>query len=105
VEDLARAHVLALGDAGQNQTYNLDGREKITIRRIAETVLRLVTSESKLEFGPARPGDYAGKDVNSQKAQRELGWTPEIGFDEGMRRTVPWLVERLGSEISAQLKA
>ena len=105
VEDLARAHVLALGDAGRNQTYNLDGREKITIRRIAETVLRLVTSESKLAFGPARPGDYAGKDVNSQKAQRELGWTPEIGFDEGMRRTVPWLVERLGSEISAQLKA
>ena len=41
VEDLARAHVLALGDAAQNQTYNLDGAEKISILRIAETVLRL----------------------------------------------------------------
>lgn len=98
VEDLARAHVLALGDAAQNQTYNLDGAEKISILRIAETVLRLTGADRPIEFMPARAGDYAGKDVLSEKAARELGWAPQIDFDEGMRRTVPWLVERIRAE-------
>ena len=98
VEDLARAHVLALGDAAQNQTYNLDGAEKISILRIAETVLRLTGADRPIEFMPARAGDYAGKDVVSEKAARELGWVPQIDFDEGMRRTVPWLVERIRAE-------
>jgi UDP-glucose 4-epimerase len=98
VEDLARAHVLALGDTAQNQTYNLDGAEKITIKRIAETVLRLTGAERPIEFMPARAGDYAGKDVVSEKAARELGWEPQIDFEEGMKRTVPWLVERIRAE-------
>ena len=98
VEDLARAHVLALGDAAQNQTYNLDGAEKISILRIAETVLRLTGAERPIEFMPARAGDYAGKDVVSGKAARELGWAPQIDFNEGMKRTVPWLVERIRAE-------
>jgi len=103
VEDLARAHVLALGDAAQNQTYNLDGAEKISILRIAETVLRLTGADRPIEFMPARAGDYTGKDVVSEKAARELGWAPQIDFDEGMRRTVPWLVERIraGEETAA----
>jgi len=104
VEDLARAHVLALGERATNQTYNLDGREKITIRRIAETVIRLTGSPSTIESMPARSGDYVGEDVSSEKARLELGWQPEIDFEEGMRRTVPWLVERLSAERSAAVQ-
>jgi UDP-glucose 4-epimerase len=101
VEDLARGHVLALGDQGENQTYNLDGAEKVTILRIAETVLRLTGSDRPIEFMPARAGDYGGKDVLSDKAKAELGWVPEINFEEGMKRTVPWLIERLRAEEEA----
>src|SRR5207244_7150703 len=78
VEDLARAHALALGDQARNQTYNLDGAEKISILRIAETVLKLTGAEQEVQFVPARAGDYEGKDVSSEKARRELGWTPEV---------------------------
>ena len=97
----ARAHVLALKPEAENQTYNLDGAEKVTIRRIAETVLRLTGADRPIEFVPARAGDYAGKDVVSDKAAKELGWVPQIDFDEGMKRTVPWLVERIRAEEGA----
>jgi len=98
IEDLARGHVLALGDVAKNQTYNLDGSEEITILRIAETVLRLTGSATPIEFMPARAGDYSGKHVSSEKAARELGWLPGVDFDEGMKRTVPWLVETIRAE-------
>jgi len=100
IEDLARAHVLALREGAANQTYNLDGQEKITILRIAETVLRLTDSQRPIEFVPARGGDYAGREVSSEKARRELGWEPEIDFEEGMRRTVPWIIRHLANERS-----
>ena len=105
VEDLARGHVLALEGRAANQTYNLDGREAITILRIAETVLRLTGSERPIQFMPARSGDYAGTEVLSEKARIELGWEPEIDFDEGMRRTVPWLVERFAQEGTAAVES
>jgi len=101
VEDLAFAHVLALSEAAVDQTYNLDGREKVTILRIAQTVLRLTDFDQPVEFIAARSGDYAGRDVSSEKARHELGWMPQIDFDEGMERTVPWLVERLREEAAA----
>ncbi len=98
VEDLARGHLLALDEIAKKQTYNLDGEEKITIRRIAETVLRLTGSDGGIEFVPARAGDYSGKDVSSEKARRELGWVPEVPFEEGMKHTVPWLIDRLAGD-------
>jgi UDP-glucose 4-epimerase len=103
IGDLAQAHVLALKDVAANQTYNLDGSEQVTILRIAETVLRLTEGKSQIEFMPARAGDYGGKDVSSEKARRELGWTPQIDFEEGMKRTVAWLVERLREDAATTL--
>ncbi len=105
VEDLARGHVLALDESARNQTYNLDGLEKITILRIARTVLSLTGSTQAIQFTPARAGDYSGKDVSSEKARRELGWEPRIDFDEGMKRTVPWLIDRLSEVIGASQAA
>lgn len=105
VEDLAHAHVLALGDQAINQTYNLDGRETITVLRIAETVLRMTGAQQQIEFVPARGGDYAGAEVSSEKARRELGWEAEIDFEEGMQRTVSWLIAHRAEERSAAIAA
>jgi len=92
VEDLADAHVLALAPDAENETYNIDGAEEVSILRIAETVHRLVGGKG-IEFVPARAGDYGGKQVSSAKAAREIGWTPKIDFDTGMERTVAWFLE------------
>jgi UDP-glucose 4-epimerase len=93
VEDLAEAHVLALAPEAENQTYNVDGSEEVSILRIAETVRRLVGGKG-IEFVPARAGDYGGKQVSSAKAAREIGWTPKVDFDTGMERTVQWFLEQ-----------
>jgi UDP-glucose 4-epimerase len=93
VEDLAEAHVLALAPEAENQTYNIDGSEEVTILRIAETVHHLIGGKG-IEFVPARAGDYGGKQVSSAKAAREIGWTPKVNFATGMERTVQWFMEQ-----------
>lgn len=93
VEDLAAAHVLALAPVAQNRTYNLEANEPISIRELAETIGQLV-GDVEVTFGPSRPGDYKARRVSSERARRELGWTPRYDFAAGLQRTLEWYRQR-----------
>ena len=56
----------------------------------------LLGDQVKIEFVPARPGDFRGKEINYAKARAELGWEPTIEFQDGLRRTLDWFRERWG---------
>jgi UDP-glucose 4-epimerase len=100
IEDLARAHVLALDEAAENEVVNLEGAEPVSIRRIAETVLEVLGRPMDIEYVTARQGDFTGRSVSADKARRLLGWEPKVSFEDGLRRYVVWrttaesLVER-----------
>jgi len=89
VEDLAEGNVAALKHVPTNQTYNLEGLRPVTIKEIAETVKKLIGNVA-IEYEEARPGDYGGALVSSEKAKRELGWEPKVDFEEGVRRYIEW---------------
>lgn len=94
VRDMAEAHVLAMKDAAAGQTYNLEGVRKVTVLEVAEGIKRCMGGDVRIEFVPERPGDFGGKEVSGEKARRELGWTPRVDFEEGLRETVAWFLER-----------
>lgn len=94
VEDLAEGNVKALKTTAPFRIYNLDGTEKITIRQIAETIQR-VLGDVKIEYIPARPGDFSGKEVSSVRAREELGWEASTRFEEGVRKYIEWFRDRI----------
>ena len=77
----------------KNKTYNLDGEEKITIKQIAETIQKIV-GDVNIEYVPARPGDFGGKEVSSELAKKELAWGPKVSFEEGVGRYIEWYKDR-----------
>ena len=93
VEDLAEGNILAFQSIARNKIYNLDGKERITIKKIAETIQKFV-GYVKTEYVQERPGDFSGKDISSELAERELGWNPNVNFEEGIRRYIVWYKER-----------
>ncbi len=95
VEDLAEAHLRALGPAGVNQVFNLEGPEPVSVRRLAETVQAMVDPTLPIELLPARPGDYAGRPVSGQKAADVLGWQASTSFEDGMRRYLDWYLAEI----------
>lgn len=97
VEDLARAHVLALAPQAENRTYNLDGSQPVSIREIAEAVKAQV-GDVTVEYGPARPGDFKARVVRCDRAREELGWTAQVSFEDGLSRTLAWYRQRLEAE-------
>jgi UDP-glucose 4-epimerase len=93
VEDLAEGNVFALKDIAKNKIYNLEGKEKVTIRQIAETIQKIL-GNVEIQFTPGRPGDFSGKEISTERAKKELGWEVKTSFEDGIRKYIAWYKER-----------
>ncbi len=103
IDDLARAHLLAMNDRAENQVYNLEGSQRISIRDVAWTIDKVLGGGVRIEHVPARPGDYAGKEVSAKKILRELGWKPQVDFETGMNLTVEWFREKYQTRVPPEI--
>ena len=84
--------VLLQGTVGE--TYNVGTGVEKSIEEIADAVLAaLGKPESLKEIVPDRPGHDRRYLLDSSKIERELGWTPTVGFEEGLAQTVEWYAE------------
>jgi len=79
VEDLARAHLLALDAAtgGEHRIYNLGNGNGFTNREVVEVAREVTGAELPVEVAPRRDGDPATLVASSARARADLGWVPE----------------------------
>ncbi|BFU42273.1 UDP-glucose 4-epimerase GalE [Krasilnikovia sp. MM14-A1004] len=79
VEDLARAHLLALdaATAGEHRIFNLGNGNGFSNRQVVEAVREVTGVDLPVEIAPRRSGDPAALVASSAKARTELGWVPE----------------------------
>ena len=91
VRDHCRAIELALDQGEPGETYNVGSAVEASIEEIADRVLELTGKPESLKtIVPDRPGHDRRYLLDSSKVTRELGWEPEIGFEDGLRETVEW---------------
>jgi UDP-glucose 4-epimerase len=78
VSDLADAHLLALEklETEGRLIYNLGNSQGFSVREVIESARRVTGHPIPAEVHPRRPGDPAVLVASSEKAIRELGWTP-----------------------------
>jgi UDP-glucuronate decarboxylase len=69
---------------------NLGNPEEFTIRQLAELVLELTASRSKLVRKPLPADDPAQRRPDITLAAERLGWRPSIALREGLQRTIDW---------------
>jgi len=94
VRDHCRAIELALEKGTEGETYNVGSGVEASIEEIADRVLELVGKPASLKtIVPDRPGHDRRYLLDSSKIERELGWQPEIGFEDGLSETVAWYAE------------
>jgi dTDP-glucose 4,6-dehydratase len=100
VEDHAEGLLAAVERGDPGDTYCIGGRSERTnlevVRAICATVDALAPDpgiglrEELIRFVRDRPGHDFRYAVDCAHAERALGWTPRVAFDEGLRRTVAW---------------
>jgi dTDP-glucose 4,6-dehydratase len=91
VLDHCRAVERVLADGIVGETYHVGTGVEASIEQIADRVLAALGKPSSLKtIVPDRPGHDRRYLLDTTKIRRELGWAPEVDFDQGMADTVAW---------------
>ena len=93
VDDLVRG-LVAMIDSAVPGPVNLGNPEEFTMAGFAELVLEITGSSSPIVRGPLPADDPSRRRPLIGRAREMLGWAPEVGVAEGVRKTVDWFRSR-----------
>ncbi len=87
VDDLIRGLIL-LVESGEHLPVNIGNPGEYTILQLAEAVLAATGSSSQIIYEALPVDDPQVRQPDITRARQILGWEPEIGLEEGLRRTL-----------------
>lgn len=93
VRDLAEGNAACLKPEGENQVFNINGREVISITDIVKTLEDIIGKKANVKFIEDRKGNYKGRFISSEKAERLLGWKPKLTYRQAMEKYVRKIFE------------
>jgi UDP-glucuronate decarboxylase len=89
VDDMVEGFVRTMGtEHGFTGPVNLGNPGEFTMLELAEKVLQLVGSKSKLVFMPLPVGDPKQRQPDIALAKEKLGWSPKANLEDGLKETV-----------------
>lgn len=94
VEDHCKAIDLILHKGKVGETYNISSSVEKTNLDITHLILENSKKpESLIKHVKDRPAHDRRYALNSEKTRNELGWEPEISFEQGMKLTIDWYLK------------
>jgi UDP-glucose 4-epimerase len=94
VADVARANVMAMASHVSGEVINTVTGIETSVQRVAEILLALAGSDLQPEYaddaGAVKATSSASLKLSREKAKRLLGWEPQVGVEEGIRRLIDW---------------
>ncbi len=87
VEDVARANVLAI-DHGDNDIFCIGTGRGASVNELYHTLEKITGYTPEIVRAPKRPGDIYLAYFDCNKAERVLGWKPQVTLEEGIAKTV-----------------
>ncbi|HEY9107353.1 MAG TPA: UDP-glucuronic acid decarboxylase family protein [Roseateles sp.] len=97
VDDTVRGLLLMM-NSGEVGPVNIGNPGEHTMLELAEQVLRLTGSRSRLVFRPLPQDDPRRRCPDIALARSMLGWQPEVALEEGLQRTIHHFRELLGAQ-------
>jgi UDP-glucuronate decarboxylase len=89
VDDLVEAMVRTMATADDfTGPVNIGNPGEFTMLELAEKILRLTGSRSRIVFEPLPSDDPRQRQPDIQLAREQLGWEPRVGLDDGLRETI-----------------
>jgi len=96
VDDLLDGMVRLMGTpADFVGPVNVGNPEEMTIRELAEEVLKLVGGPSRLIFEPLPEDDPRQRQPDISLAKEKLGWEPRVSLEDGLKETVAYFRKAL----------
>ncbi len=92
IDDVVCANVLAM--KCNRGVFNIGSGHRISVKELAELIIQLTGSRSKIVFRDDARGDAQHTWANTDRAKAKLGWCSKVGIEEGLKRYIKWLTTR-----------
>jgi nucleoside-diphosphate-sugar epimerase len=95
VENVVGANLAAaVAPAAAGRVMNIAIGNSHTLNELVRTLRELLDSDIEPEYAPPRPGDVPQSLADVSLARELIGYEPSVGFEEGLERTIAWIVEQ-----------
>jgi UDP-glucose 4-epimerase len=91
VGDCAHANYLVVTVDHQPGVYNLGWGRPTSVKEIFFALAKITGYSRPVQHGPAKVGETRHIYLDAAKAARELGWTPTLTLEEGLKKTVSYM--------------
>ncbi len=93
VSDLIRG-LDALLESSEGDPVNIGNPQEMTLLDMANMIIRLTNSKSKIVFRPLPEDDPQVRQPDISKAKEKLGWAPEVDVADGLAKTIKWFMDK-----------
>ena len=93
IDDVVEANMKAI-KKGDGEVYNVGSGKRISVIELAEKIIDITQSDSKVVFTDPRKGDAEHTWANIEKAKRELDWGPKYDIHTGLKKYIEYVQGR-----------
>jgi GDP-L-fucose synthase len=90
VDDAARGIMLAAELYNKPGPVNLGSSDEISIRELVSLIAELTGFTGDIVFDSTKPDGQPRRKLNVDRARSEFGFSSQVGFRDGLRRTIEW---------------
>jgi UDP-glucose 4-epimerase len=91
ITDIARANILAAASDATDEVFNVASGTETSLLELAQALITVMGADVAVEFGPERAAAKVPRRLaDTTRAAERLGFTAEVGLEEGLRRLVAW---------------
>jgi GDP-L-fucose synthase len=95
VEDAAEGILLATEKYNGSEPVNLGSGMEISIKDLVTLIARLTGFTGELIWDASKPNGQPRRRLDVTRAEREFGFKAQVGFEEGLRRTIEWYASKM----------
>lgn len=95
VKDVVNANIKAAMTRGLSGAFNTGSGERITINRLAKLLGEVSGIETKVIYGPPRPGDVRHSLADIAAARNSFGFVPSVSIEDGLKEYMAWVASEV----------
>ena len=83
--------ILKAMESDNSEVFNIGNPNEITILQLAEKIIELTNSNSKIKFHKLPEDDPMQRKPDISKANNKLDWFPKVSLEDGLKKTIEWV--------------
>lgn len=103
VENAVQANLLACeAPSASGDVFNVGTGSRFTLNQTVELLCQISGKRLEAKYEPPRDGDIRDSQADIALAREVLGYDPQVGFEEGLRRTFQWYKDAHAKSLAKQ---